>query len=441
MRAAFFVLLLSVGVRAEEPDLDEPPRPAGFWAAPLDRLTLRFLAAAEYDRPYSVPPRPEDMAGGIALSCEYQQGRPCGDGAGAGVELDSAAGFGSVLSASTRVRLWGGSDSYGHNLELDRARLRFTYGPFEAQLGRDALQLGPAVRGALMVSNQAPPQDGLRLQLHPVALASWLKLSLLYFIDRLRDPQTFPGTLLDCTRAQLDFFDAVSLGGSRLLQIGGDGAPYYGGFSGWIWEHFGREAANTAGPENNRLSFDLAARWAFARAWYEIAFEDTRHRFWNMLAYDADHLVGVELQGLRAGPLRGAVVELTHTGWTSQTHSVFKTGMTNGGRTMGSALGPDAWSLWARADFSLLQARLSPWAEWLRFGSEHYGTDEARGVFITSVGPIEHRQRLGADAAAQLTGKWWASAGLFGERIANAAFTEGDSRWSAGAHLELIYAP
>ena len=428
------LLLTGLGVAAEE-----PPRPDGFWTSAVDRLTLRALAAAEFDRAYSLPQRPLGLAGLLALSCEYEEGRPCGDGAGAGLELDSAAGYGSSLAAFTRVRLWGGSDRYGHNVERDRVFLRFAYGPFQADLGREPLQLGPAVHGPLVVSENAPSQDGLRLSLQQVQLASWLKLSLLYFIDVLRDPQKFHDALLDCTRAQLDFFDRVSLGGSRLLQLGGDGAPDYGGFSGFVSEHFGR--TSTGAAENNRLSFDVAVHAGDVRAYYEIAFEDTRHRFWNMLEYDADHLLGLELHDLHAGPLRGAVVEFTHTGWVSQSHSVFTTGMTNGGHTLGSALGPDAFSLWARADFSVLEMRLSPWAEWLRFGSDRYGSDEARGVFVTAVGHVEHRQRLGADAAAQLNGRWWASAGLFAERIANAAFVEGATRWSAGAHVELTYTP
>src|SRR5262249_14992713 len=158
-------------------------------------------------------------------------------------------------TAATRVRLWGGNDRFAHNLELDRAYLLGRFGPVELQFGRDVLALGPSVRGGLMVSRNAAPQDGFRATLRPVALTGWLKLSLLYFLDRLRDPQTFEATLLDCTRFQLDFFDRVSPGGARLLQFGGEHAPDYGGFLGFIEEHFGRtrEAAGTT-AENNRLS-------------------------------------------------------------------------------------------------------------------------------------------------------------------------------------------
>ena len=424
------------------------PRPDDLWIDPLERAALLFSAADEYDRPYSVPARPRDLAGFIALSCEYQEGRPCGDGVGTALELDSEAGWGSLLTAATRARASAGTDRYASQLILDRAYLRFTAGPFLLQIGRDALALGPAVRAGLMVSSNAAPQDGIRAQLKPVALpfAPDIRISLLYFLDRLRDPQRFHGTLLDCTRAQLDFWNRVQLGGSRLLQIGGDGAPYYGGFTGFILEHFGRtrEGVAQGTAENNRLSFDLAIRipeLRGARLYYEIAFEDTRKAFWNSVRYDADHLVGIELADLKLGAWRRLFIELEHTGWVSQEHSVFNTGMTNAGRTLGSALGPDGTSLWLRADFEAGRLVLSPWVEWLRFSGDQYGSDQTRGVFVTVVGPIEHRQRLGADTQVALTQSLALSGGVFGERIGNADLVNGSTKYSGGLRAALTWTP
>jgi hypothetical protein len=426
--------------------LSRGPAPQGWWATPLDRAILRSFAADEHDRPYSLPARERLLAGFVALSCEYQEGRPCGDGVGGGIELDSAAGFSDLLTAATRLRLAGGSAAFGQGLVVDRAYLKLEYGPLLLQFGRDALALGPSVRAAEMVSDNAVTQDGIRAQLHPVALTSWLRVSLFYFLDRLRGPQTFRGTLLDCTRAQLDFANRVQLGGSRLLQLGGEGAPDYGGLTGFILEHFARmyERVGSGVAENNRLSFDLSIRFPElrgARVYYEIAFEDTRKRFFNSLQYDADHLLGVEVRALRLGPWRRLFVELQHTGWVSQEHFLFTTGMTNGGRTLGSALGPDGTSLWVRADIEIAGVLVSPWAEWLRFISDRYDTDQVRGVFVTAVGPIEHRQRLGADLRVEMTRNWRLSAGLFGERVGNADLLEGATKLNAGLRAALTYTP
>src|SRR6185295_19357405 len=313
--------------------------PDGFWVNPLERVNLLFSAAAEHDRTYSLPARPRQIAGFIGLSCEYQEGRPCGDGVGAALELDSAVGFGPYLTAATRVRASAGTSQFGSDLVLDRAFLRFEAGPFLLQVGRDVVWLGPSVRSGLMVSRNAVPQDGIRAQLKPVTLVPGVKVSLLYFIDRLRDPQRFSGTLLDCARAQLEFAERVQLGGSRMLMLGGEGAPDYGGFTGFILEHFGRTREGVGTAENNRLSFDLSVRLPElrgARVYYEIAFEDTRQAFWNSLHYDADHLIGLEVTEIAAGPWRRLFVELERTGWVSQEHWVWTTGMTNAGRTLGS---------------------------------------------------------------------------------------------------------
>ncbi len=205
---------------------DESIARDGAWADPFHRLTLSAAAFDERDRSYNLSVRPRDLAGGIALSCDYQEGRPCGDGAGLALALDSAAGWGNWLTAAARVRVREGTGGFDGALELDRAYLKFEYGPFMLQAGRDVVAVGPAVRAGLQVSGHAAAQDGIRAQLRPVALpfAPWLRVSLFYFLDRLRDPQTFSGTLLDCTRMQLDFFDRVQFGGSRLLQLGGEGS-------------------------------------------------------------------------------------------------------------------------------------------------------------------------------------------------------------------------
>ena len=421
--------------------------PDGVWLDPLHRLTLHLQAADEHDRPYSLPVRPRGLVGFIGLSCEYQEGRPCGDGIGGAIAWDFTAGFGNLLTLFTRVRASAGTDVFASEVALDRAYLKFESGPFLFQIGRDALALGPSVRSSLMVSWNAVPQDGLRLQLRPVALpfAPDVRVSLFYFLDRLRDPQRFNGTLLDCLRAQIDFGQRVQLGGSRLLELGGDGAPDYGGFWGFILEHFGRTHEGVgATAENNRLSFDLSMRFpelAGARVYYEIAFEDTRKEFFNSLQYDADHLLGLEIRALRVGPWRRLFIELEHTGWVSQEHSVFTAGMTNAGRTMGSALGPDGTSLWIRGDLEFGAVQVSPWLEWLKFVSDQYDTDETRGVFVTATGPREQRQRLGVEVQVQMSTSFWAKAAAFGERIGNADFAVGSTSYSGGATVTLAWRP
>src|SRR5437660_1769225 len=59
--------------------MDDEAFHTGFWTAPLQRVRLLLQGVSEHDRPYSLPIRPRMLEGGIAFTCEYQEGRPCGD--------------------------------------------------------------------------------------------------------------------------------------------------------------------------------------------------------------------------------------------------------------------------------------------------------------------------------------------------------------------------
>jgi hypothetical protein len=114
--------------------------------------------------------------------------------------------------------------------------------------------------------------------------------------------------------------------------------------------------------------------------------------------------------------------------------------MTNSGRALGSALGPDGTSLWIRADFERAPLTLSPWLELLRYSGDFYGSDQDRGVFVTAKGPIEHRQRIGVDAQA-IFSSLMLTLGLFAERVANSALVNGDTRWSSGVRGAVTWTP
>ena len=158
MRLPSYPILAAAACAAGAAAAASPPE--GPWIDPLERAALLFSAADEHDRPYSVPARPRNLAGFIALSCEYQEGRPCGDGVGTALEIDSEAGWSSFLTAATRLRASAGTDRYASQLILDRAYLRFEAGPFLLQIGRDALTLGPAVRAGLMISRNVKRPRG-----------------------------------------------------------------------------------------------------------------------------------------------------------------------------------------------------------------------------------------------------------------------------------------
>src|SRR5262245_38629404 len=85
-----------------EPMPQAPAMPSEWWVRPIARAALRVDADHEAARTYSTPARPRNVAGVLALSCEEQEGRPCGNGLGAAAEIDTAGGYGAWADAAIR---------------------------------------------------------------------------------------------------------------------------------------------------------------------------------------------------------------------------------------------------------------------------------------------------------------------------------------------------
>jgi len=403
-----------------------PARADTWWATPIARAALQLNLVSEDDRPYSEPAHPRDITGDVALSCEHQEGRPCGDGVGTFGELDSAAGYGHWISAATRLRVHTGTDRYGTGFDLDRAHVDASYGPVTAKVGRDVLVLGPGPRTQLGWGDNAPPLDQIRIDAH-----AW-KASATYVLGRLRDPQTYPGDLVSIVRGQLDF-GTVQVGAMQMLQLDGDGAPGFD-FTDFILEHFRRRDASASATDssNRRVGADVAwhiAGFGGATLSYQIMFEDWRKHFADAVRYDADHAVAFDT--------RWVLVEWQKTGVRSQEHVPRVTGFTNAGRAVGSPLGPDAQSVYVGAR----TAKVQPWAELVRFSSDAYTFVVDGPILHTARGVAEWRYRLGARAQVPVRPGLVVDARGWVEHVENLAFEPGQRRENLGLIAALVWTP
>lgn len=421
---------------------------SGPWLAPVRRLRLRAVLARDHLRPYSTELHPRYLAGGVAITCEHGEGRTCGEGAGLEWELDSAAGYGPWLSASTRVRAVFGRDAHDADLALDRAYASAELGPVRFLAGRDIVVLGPSARTHALWGDHAPPVDQLRLSTsRPIPLlgsgGSILRASGVFFVGRLADPQTFSGSLVDATRIQVDLLDTAELGLTHLIQLGGDGAPDFT-FGDYVLEHVRHNTGGTtpAGFANHRLSADVALSWpelAGLRVYYEVAAEDMRDELWNMLRRDADHVVGIEID--RLSRRAALLVELTLTGVRSHEHDLFATGLTSRGRVAGAPLGPSSAS--AHVGLRLQpadDALLAPWFEIVHQSSDLFGETAGRIARVEDL-PDELRARGGARAALLLSPDLTLALRALAERVSTADFVPGSTRWNAAAEAALTWTP
>jgi capsule assembly protein Wzi len=422
LHIAIIVSVVLVG----NPTHADPASSYGWWVKPLERAALTVDAVSEDDRPYSTPAHLRDIVGDVALSCEHQEGRPCGDGVGAFGEVDSAAGYEQFVTAATRLRLRTGTDRYGTGFDVDRAHVDGAYGPVSAKVGRDVLVLGPGPRTQLGWGDHAVPLDQVRVDMRlPVVSGT-------YVLGRLRAPQRYPGDLVSIVRGQLDF-GSVQVGGMQLLQLDGSGAPGFS-FTDFILEHFTRRdpSASATDSSNRRVGADVAWRIAGfggATLTYQIMFEDWRKHFADAVRYDADHAFSFANKDV--------LVEWQKTGVRSQEHSPRVTGFTNAGRTVGSPLGPDAQSFYA----GTRRGQIQPWVELVRLSSDTY-------TFIVD-GPILHRTRreaewryrVGARTVVPIRPDLAVDAQAWFEHVEHLAFVVGQRRENLGVIAALVWTP
>jgi hypothetical protein len=409
--------------------------PDGWWTSPIDRVTIRALAFDEDDRPYSTPARPRDVDGIVALSCEHQEGRRCGDGEGIVGELDSAAGYGRWLAAAIRLRATTGTRGYGDDLALDRAHLNAELGPAALEIGRDVVAIGPGARTELAWGDNAPPLDQIRIATaRPYPLTETLLGSAIYVVGQRRDPAQAHPPLVTLARVALGIGDRVAVGLHQELMLGGDGVPSYGAWD-FLAEHVRRRdlSAGATDSSNRRFGGDVSFRLRGARLYYQLTFEDMRKHFLDAVHYDADHLLGVDTPHL--------VVELQRTGIRSYEHTPPITQFTNAGRIVGSPLGPDTESIFAGGRLRVGEYELSPWLELARFSSDTYSIIDHGPILHATNGTPEYRFRSGARAAAFLTRELRAEAQVTYEHVTNLAFEPGVSRNNVGLVLTIIWQP
>jgi hypothetical protein len=416
---------------------EAPALPDGWWLRPIARAALRVDGARETTREYTTAARPRNVAGTLALSCEGQEGRPCGNGLGLAAELDTAGGYGASVAGAVRLRASAGSDAYGPALDLERAYVNAEIGPIAAEIGRDVLVLGPAAPTQVGWSTNPPPLDHVRLSgARPLALSPRVRANAVYVLGRLAAPQTFPGDLVSIARAQIDI-DRISIGAMQLLQLGGEGAPGFGIWD-FVLEHLRRRDASAGANDssNRRVGLDVAAHVAIlggARITYQLMFEDLRKEFASAVRYDADHVVGVQTRWLTA--------EWQRTGVRSYEHVPRVTGFTSRGRIVGDPLGPAAQAVLVAGRIPVRGSVVVPWAEVARLASDTYAFPDPGPVTRTGGGTAELRFRMGARARLPLPGGLELAPEAALEHVERASFVPGARHTNALFRAVLVWRP
>ncbi|MBI1735073.1 MAG: hypothetical protein HYR51_07870 [Candidatus Rokubacteria bacterium] len=197
--------LASLGVRT-----NGDPKPGFFSFTPVDRAQVRG-AYATRDR-----------------SIVNEQGLRFQDGWNGGTTFESRAQIGDFLTFYLQPE--GQLNEEFGALRLASGYAKLTLWNVELLVGRDSLWWGPGLHGSLIMSNNAPPLDQVRIGSAEPFLLPWVgeyvgPMKLLFFIAELEERRDFPRAKLSGMRATVSPFSFLELGVSRAVMFGGDTRP------------------------------------------------------------------------------------------------------------------------------------------------------------------------------------------------------------------------
>jgi hypothetical protein len=280
--------------------------------------------------------------------------------------FDSRLQVGDFLSVYLEPELHGSEESL--SLRLRTGYLKLTLFNVELLVGRESLWWGPALRGSMILSNNAPALDQIRIgAAEPFRLplvGRWLgPTKLLFFVAQLEAEREDPRARLAGMRGTIAPFRFLEIGISRTFMFGGRTPPRPG-----VGDFFRLLVDPRAGNEpddrperraNNLFAIDADLRLANVDRWRlpardlriygELGFDDVAgpEHFYRPARRSfllGAHLIGVFGQeGLEA---RGEYAKTSRLGFT---HHQFTDGYTLRGRVISHYVGTDAEDWYARA--------------------------------------------------------------------------------------------
>jgi hypothetical protein len=426
----------------------------------------RLLESARLDLLYLDSPTrrvPSDSLGGIVATVNplvaNDDGRSWTNGWNVAVESVHELSLFDRVGLAVRPREAFFRDSLGRRqfaegLEAAYTTLRLDNVVLE--VGRDYVAFGQGVFAGLLVSDNAPALDMVRVaNANPFRLPSFLRVfgpvSTDLFVADLGRDQNFPHAKLVGYSASMLPHPRLELGAEVLDNMGGDGAPG-ASFFGRVEDALVLPIPLLRKPDlriSNKLA-GLNFKYRSPGNCYSVygngALDDADYRrIKSTLTQDAGYLLGVSAACLNASRGLSAAVEFQTTGIRYFTHDQFTSGVTSNGTIIGDQLGPRAYGALARftslaADGSELTADFD--AE-IRSGNQfaYHFTDsnfDNFGFRLVASRPPEQRQRvvLGWSSAGEKNVRLTFRGGV--ERVKNFDFIAG-TRVNALAGARVAY--
>jgi len=292
----------------------------------------------------------------------------------------------------------------------------------ELEAGCDTMWWGQGYHGTLLLSNNAPPLDLVKLSNpNPSTLPGFFDhlglIKYTFFVARLEADRDFPHALLGGAHFAFKPHPLFELGVTGTLLFGGEGAPAPG-------------LPGSTGFEDGEMSIDARLRLPFLRnaeLYAEYGGEDTQStRWYEFLFRDVAYIIGLYFPVLLDDGRTDFRIEYannafkqafpSHVGfWYG--HGQYLSGMTFERMIWGHAMGPDASDFFIRSTHYITD-------KW-RVGADYDNTEN--GITLGN-NVVEKLSSGGADLTYEIN-EWFSISGRYGYgNVTNFNFVKGDDR-------------
>lgn len=236
-----------------------------------------------------------------------------------------------------------------------------TFGNFEFQAGRDSMWWGQGYHGTLILGNNAPPLDMIKISNPTPTILPWYFRYLgltkyTIFVARLENDRDLPHAMLGGVHTTIKPHPLFELGMTYNFMFNGQGAQQVSLIDVLTLFRFG----NSREKVNSLASLDARVRLPFlknAELYAEYGGEDTTGpRWYEFLWRDVAYVLGIYFPSITDDGKTDLRVEYSnnafkqgdaHVGsWYS--HAIYTSGYTYDGLILGHQMGPDATDLFIR---------------------------------------------------------------------------------------------
>jgi hypothetical protein len=369
-------------------------------------------------------------------------------GANAGFTFETRAQIGDWVTFYLQPEVHG-NEEYGA-ARLAAGYVKLTAFNVELLAGRESLWWGPGLHGSLIMSNNAPPLDHVRIgAAEPFRLpliGDWIgPTKITAFFAKLEERRDIPRADLAGLRGTISPFSFLEIGASYVNMFGGDQDPRLRGVGDYFRVLFDpvasdqKSAANERFRNNALFALDADLRIANvhrffvpandARIYGEFGWDDTCcSSSFIPLREATSYLVGVHLLGLFGDENLDWRFEYATSNTLSFTHNQFVRGYWTRGEVISHFMGTDGYDIFTRAS--------------RRFGADLMvgvsgNRAEIGNTTINAGTPLERRTGVALDVSYRFAKVYT----LFGQAqvmyATNRNFVAGDDGWDGVVLVEL----